>query len=141
MDRRRVPHHFQVGDKVWLYLDKRRFKNKAHHKVNPIRYGPYTILQKIRENVFKLDLLAHLGIHDVINVDLLKPYEESTLETSIPIHHPQNVIPDFQLPLLIDTIFDTKQRTMRHGSTTSYLVAKKGKLPHQARWISHHQML
>ena len=82
MDRRRVPHHFQVGDKVWLYLDKRRFKNKAHHKVKPIRYGPDTILQQIEENTFKLDLSAHLGIHDVINIDLLKPYDESTLETT-----------------------------------------------------------
>lgn len=82
-----------------------------------------------------------MGIHDVVNADLLKHYHESTLETDVQPTHPVDVVPDSQLPLSADRVFDTKTRRTRQGSTTSYLVAKQAQLPHQARWISHHRMV
>jgi hypothetical protein len=47
--------HFQVGDQVWLHLDKQRFKNQQRHKLEPNKYGPYTSIQQMRPNAFKLD--------------------------------------------------------------------------------------
>jgi hypothetical protein len=51
----------------------------------------------VSKNDFHLDLPTHLGIHDVVNVDLLKPYHESTLETKILTNHPVDIVPYFLL--------------------------------------------
>jgi hypothetical protein len=37
-DQHRVPHKFQVGDKVWLHLQKERLTG-PHWKLLPLRYG------------------------------------------------------------------------------------------------------
>jgi len=37
-----TPLHFQLGDRVCM--DKQRFKGHHHHKIHPLRYGPYTVL-------------------------------------------------------------------------------------------------
>ena len=34
-DQHRVPHHFQVGDKVWLHLQKERLTG-PHRKLRPL---------------------------------------------------------------------------------------------------------
>ena len=104
---------FQPGDQVWLHLDKKRFKGH-HHKLLPIRYGSYTILDKIGENAYRLDLPPQLGIHNVINVNHLKLFEPSLLEEPITITHLVENIPNFQLPLAKDTILDTQSHSTRH---------------------------
>ena len=58
-DKQRKFLTFQPGDKVWLHLDKKHFKGQ-HHKLLPIRYGPYSILEKIGENAYRLDLPPQL---------------------------------------------------------------------------------
>ena len=64
-----------MGNEVWLNLDKQRFKTQSHHKLKPLRYRPYNILEAIRPDAFCLDLLDQLGIHNVIKVNNLKLYE------------------------------------------------------------------
>jgi hypothetical protein len=96
---------FQLGDQVWLHLDKKRFKGH-HHKILPIRYGPYTILEKVGENAYRLDLPPQLGIHNVIKVNHLNLFEPSLLEEPVTITNLVENIPDFQLPLAKDTILD-----------------------------------
>ena len=97
---------FQPGDQVWLPLDKKHFKGH-HHNLLPIIYGLHTILDKIGENAYRLDLPPQLGIHNVINVNHLKLFEPSLLEELFTITHPMDNIPDFQIPLAKDTILDT----------------------------------
>jgi hypothetical protein len=116
-------------------LDKKRFKGH-HHKLLPIRYGPYTILDKIGENAYRLDLPPQLGIHNVINVNHLKLFEPPLLEEPVTITHPVDNILDFQLPLAKDTLLDTQTRSTRHRAYTSYLVASQGQTPAQAKWIT-----
>jgi hypothetical protein len=125
---------FQPGDNVWLHLDKKHFKGH-HHKILPIRYGLYTILDKIGENAYRLDLPPQLGIHNVINVNHLKLFEPSLLEEPVTITHPVDNIPDFQLPLAKDTILDTRSRSTRHKTYTSYMVACQGQNLAQEKWI------
>jgi len=60
----------------------------------------------VSENDFHLDLPAHLGIHDVVNVDILKPYHESTLEIEVSTNHPIVIVPNFQPHLVTDQVFD-----------------------------------
>ena len=76
-DKHRIPHSFQIGDQVWLHLN--RFTG-SYRRMKPLRYGPYSILKHIGENDFQLDIPACLGLHLVFNVDLLGPYHAPLLE-------------------------------------------------------------
>jgi hypothetical protein len=80
-DQHRVPHNFQVGDKVWLQLQKECL-TWPHRKLFPLHYGPYTITKVVGDNSFELNIPPFLGLHPVFNVDLLRPYFPPLLETS-----------------------------------------------------------
>ena len=73
-DKHRVDHQFQVGDQVWLHISKERMKGEGK-KLKPIRYGPFTILEKIGTNAFRLELPPYMQIYSVVNVENLKLYE------------------------------------------------------------------
>jgi len=75
---------FSCGDKVWLQMDKHHFRG-GHHKLHPLRYGPYTIIERISENAYRLDLPPQLGIHAVINVNKLKLYVLLLLDGEVTI--------------------------------------------------------
>jgi hypothetical protein len=80
-DQHRVPHQFQVGDKVWLHFHKERLMG-PHRKLRPLFYGPYTITKTVDSNYFELKTPPFLGLHLVFNVDLLWPYFPPLLDTS-----------------------------------------------------------
>jgi hypothetical protein len=88
-DQHRVPHKFQVGDKVWvsggrqgLVAFAERVPYRPHQKLHPLRYGPYTITNIVGENPSELSIPPFLGLHPVFNVDLLQPYFPPLLDTS-----------------------------------------------------------
>jgi hypothetical protein len=80
-DQHRVPHKFQVGDKVWLHLHKECLTG-PHQKLHPLCYGPYTITKAVGDNTFELNIPPFLSLHPVFNVDLLRPYFPPLLDTS-----------------------------------------------------------
>jgi hypothetical protein len=80
-DQHQVPHKFQVGDKVWLHLQKERLTG-PHQKLFPLRYGSYTITKAMGDNAFELNIPPFLGLHPMFNVDLLHPYFPPLLDTS-----------------------------------------------------------
>jgi hypothetical protein len=80
-DQHWVPHKFQVGDKVWLHLQKKRLTG-PHRKLCPLRYGSYTITKAVGDNAFELNIPPFLGLHPMFNVDLLRPYFPPLLDTS-----------------------------------------------------------
>ena len=118
---------------MWLWLDKQCFKGQ-HHKLHPLRYGPYTILERIGENAYRLDLPSQHGIHDVFNVNNITLFEPPLLEESITIRHPVDNIPDFQPPLFKDTIMDSKKHNTCQHPYFSYLVGWKRQTLAQAKW-------
>ena len=61
-DKLRFEHSFQVGDQVWLYINKDRMQGEGK-KLKLIRYGPFKILDKIGENAFCLDFPAYMQIY------------------------------------------------------------------------------
>ena len=80
-DQHRVSHKFQVGDKVWLHLQKERLTG-PHRKLLPLRYGSHTITKAMGDNSFELSIPPFLVLHPVFNVDLLRPYFPPLLDTS-----------------------------------------------------------
>ena len=69
-----MDHHFQVGDQVWLHINKDRLISKGK-KLKPLRYGTFTILDKVGNNYFWLDLPPYMKMYSIVNVDNLKLYE------------------------------------------------------------------
>jgi hypothetical protein len=107
---------FTPSDKVLFHMERWIFKSQRRHKLKPLRYGLYIVLQQIWNNAHRLDFPPQLGIHDVMNVNNLKHYEPPLLEDNVTISHPVELIPNFQPPLLQDT----RHTTTRHQQHTSY---------------------
>jgi hypothetical protein len=80
-DQHRVPHKFQVGDKVWLHLQKEHLTG-PHRKLHLLHYGPYNITKYLGDNDFDLNITPFLGLHPVFNVALLRLYFPPLLDTS-----------------------------------------------------------
>ena len=70
-----------MGDKVWFHISKDMMKGEGK-KLQPIWYGPFTILEKIGNNAFYLDLLIYMQMYSVVNVENLKLYEPSFIMDS-----------------------------------------------------------
>ena len=43
--------------------------------MKPIRYGPFTILDKFGDNAFHLELPPYMQMYSIVNVENLKLYE------------------------------------------------------------------
>jgi hypothetical protein len=54
-DQHPMPHNLQVGDKVWMHLQKEHLAG-PHHNLRPLRYGPYTLTKAVGENSFELSI-------------------------------------------------------------------------------------
>lgn len=73
-EKRQVNYQFQVGDQVWLHINKDKVKGEAKN-INPIKYGPFNILEKIGNNAFYLGFQSYMQMYLVVNIENLKLYE------------------------------------------------------------------
>ena len=69
-----VDNQFQVGDQVWIHISNEWLKGEGK-KLNPIRYGHFTIFEKSGTDAFCLDLPPYMHIYSVVNVENLKLVE------------------------------------------------------------------
>ena len=113
-DHHRVPHKFQVGDKVWLHLQKERLTCHIR-KLLPLWYGPYAITKVVGDNSFELSIPPFLGLHPVFNVDLLRPYFPPFLDTSKVEEQltPTELNPECMEQATVDLIMDTQVKGTR----------------------------
>ena len=104
-----MQHNFQVGDKVWLHLQKECLGG-PHRKIFLFQYGPYTITKDIRDNSFELSIPPILGLHLVFNVDCLQPYFPPLLDTSDVAEQltQRELNPDCIKQATTDSIMDTQ---------------------------------
>ncbi|GJR73662.1 hypothetical protein Tco_0086027 [Tanacetum coccineum] len=65
---------FQPGDLVWLHFRKERFPSKRCSKLSPQLDGPFTVLAKVNDNAYKIDLPGNYGVSATFNVADLQPY-------------------------------------------------------------------
>jgi hypothetical protein len=136
-----VPHNFQVGDKVWLHLQKEHLTG-PHRKLQPLCYGPYTITKVVGDHSFELSIPHFLGLHPVFNVDLLPPYFPPLLDTSEIAKQltPTELNPDSMELEAIDHIRDTQIKGTRQRRIQLYRVVKARQLLHQGKWLTRGQL-
>jgi hypothetical protein len=108
-----VDHPFQVGDWVWLHINKEILKGEGK-KIKLIHYGPFTILEKSGTDAFRLDLPPYMHIYSVVNVENLKLFEPPMImdqdeEVSIPLV--DEFSPEYLDELKEDIILDKIKRT------------------------------
>jgi hypothetical protein len=112
-DKHRVHHHFQVGDQVWLYINKERLQGEGK-KFKPIRYGPFKILENIGTNAFRLDFPPYMQMYSVMNVENLKLYEPPMIldqDESSQVPSIEDFPPEYLNELQEDIILERKTRT------------------------------
>ena len=126
-----MQQNFQVGDKVWLHLQKERLAG-PHRKLRPLRYGPYTITKAIRDNAFELNIPPFLCLHLVFNVYHLRLYFPPLLDTSDVAEQltPIELNPDCMEQATTDRIMDTQIKNTRQQNIQLYRVVKVGQLLH-----------
>ena len=136
-----MPHNFEVGDKVWLHLQKERL-TRPHLKLFPLRYGSYTIAKVLGNNAFKLGIPPFLGLHPVFNVGRLHPYFPPLLDTSDIVEQltPTELKPDNMEQAKIDLIMDTEIKNTHQYKIQLYKVVKVGQLLHQGKWFTRDQV-
>jgi len=71
---------FKLGDIVWLYLKKERFPSRRKNKLMARGDGLYKVVQKVGENVYKIELSGDMQISATFNVVDLTPYLEENDE-------------------------------------------------------------
>jgi hypothetical protein len=64
---------YEIGDRIWLSTKNLKKKGRSE-KLLPRFIGPYTIIERINDVAYKIDLPSSLRIHNVFHVSLLKPY-------------------------------------------------------------------
>jgi hypothetical protein len=140
-DQHRVPHKFQVGNKVWLHLQKERLIG-PHRKLHPLHYGTYNITKVVGDNSFSLNIPPFLGLHPVFNVDLLQPYFPPLLDTSDVAEQmtPIDLNLDCMQHASSDQIVDTQINGTRKQNIHLYRVVKVGQLLHQSKWLTWGQI-
>ncbi|XP_057526371.1 uncharacterized protein LOC130805605 [Amaranthus tricolor] len=56
------------GDQVWVYLRKKRFPHLRRNKLQPRAIGPYSVLRKIGNNAFEIQLPTEYNISPIFNI-------------------------------------------------------------------------
>ena len=100
---------FSIGDKVWLLSANIRTERPSK-KLDWKRLGPYTIIQRVGLQAYRLELPPSIRVHPVFHVSLLEPYTISTIPGRIRPPSPLVVVNDDGLEYEIEAILDSAYR-------------------------------
>uniref|UniRef100_A0A1J3E356 Transposon Ty3-I Gag-Pol polyprotein n=1 Tax=Noccaea caerulescens TaxID=107243 RepID=A0A1J3E356_NOCCA len=83
-NKKRNKRTYEPGDLVWIYLRKDRFPKERKSKLLPRVDRPFTVLEKINDNAYKIDIQGKYAVSSSFNVADIIPYvaDEADLRTS-----------------------------------------------------------
>jgi hypothetical protein len=73
------PRNHSKRETIWLQLNKERLQGH-NKKIKDLRYGPFEILEKVGDNVYRLGIPPYMSIYSIVNVENLKLHEPSMLD-------------------------------------------------------------
>jgi hypothetical protein len=111
---------YQEQDRVWLEVTNLKTTHPTA-KLAPKRYGPFTVMKRVSDIVFQLELPHHWKIHNVFHASLLTPYVETELHGPNFPEPPPEIIKN-------DLEFEVEQ------IVGSRRVGKKKSLQYKIRW-------
>lgn len=131
-DRRHEERHYTPGDRVYLRLHKGYSipNTNLSKKLLAQATGPLTVKERIGKLAYRLDLPAHMNIHDVISVAYLEPapQEEDPFGREYQIDPPPITEDaeggDYELDAILNKRVTKKGRHRK--PVTQYLVRWKG---------------
>jgi hypothetical protein len=119
---------FQKGDRVWLRSVNVRTERQSR-KLDWKRLGPFTVIERIGTQAYRLDLPKSMKIHPVFHVILLEPYKESDIPGRVQEPPPPVVIED-DVEYEVEEILDSRISRRR----LLYLVKWKGYPESENSW-------
>ena len=133
-DESHKPSQYRAGDRVWVTAGTFAGQVGAP-KLHCAYYGPYTIVERVHDNAFKLRGLPD-GIHPTQNVTSLRPFVETPerFRTRPRQPIPQPIVVDGQVEWEVAGIESHRLR----GTTVEYLVRWKDSP--QTSWIPRSQL-
>ncbi|KAG3183193.1 hypothetical protein PC128_g14308 [Phytophthora cactorum] len=123
-DRGRKDQEFQVGDRVYLStknLDTAHTGFPNSRKLGPKWIGSYSILRKVHNHAYEINLPPGLKLHPVFNTGSLKPYTSPNRLSRTP----EVILHDGSVGKIVEAIIGKRKRL----GTTQYHI----------RWVSEKQ--
>src|SRR6202008_1417822 len=111
---------FSAGDQVYLRTDNIKTKRPCK-KLDHTKIGPYTILERIGLQAYRLDLPANIRIHKDFHVSYLEPYRKNEITGRL-LEPPPPVEVEGDFEHEVESILDS--RVLR--KTLQYRVKWKG---------------
>jgi hypothetical protein len=102
---------FQEGDKVWLSTEHLKLHNQPSRKFQQRYIGPYSIISKISEVAYEIDLPNTMNCHNVFHISKLRPCTNIDVQ---PDYIPVQVEKERQ-DFIVDSIVDHDIATARDG--------------------------
>lgn len=125
---------YRKGSKVWLnrtLFTDAYAKSQKSEKLSARRFGPFEVKELVGRNAVRLELPAHLKIHDVVHVSHNIPYEEQPRDIALPIQLKPAPVP------AIDGDEQVVEKILQHrkrGRGFQFLTQMKGDPSHDVTW-------
>src|SRR6266581_2525075 len=131
-----IPDQFRTGEQVWLEATHLRLPYQTS-KLNPKRYGPFTITEVLSPLAFRLQLPVMWKIHDVFHASLLSPYHETPMYGPNFSRPPPDLV-EGEEEQEVERILDYRLSGQRR--TPQYLVKWKGFPESDNEWVAQEHM-
>jgi len=132
--KKRSERSFTVGDSVFLKLQpyvQSSVAPRAHHKLLFKYYGPYTVLERVGEVAYRLDLPVTSRILPVIHVSQLKKAIGSNVQVQQRLPSPMDIL---QVP---SRLLQRRLRQQGPVTVSQVLVQWSGQPESLATWEDH----
>ena len=80
---------FQPRDLVWVHLRKEQFSSKRKLKLMPRANGPFEILERVNDNVYKANLPKDYVFLATFSIANLSPFLEDDHLSNLRENYPQ----------------------------------------------------